>query len=165
MTYVHDCELNFFMLYNVSKPFVCSLRDYIYPDTLIGAFNFKKDKLIVNSELTKKNVIATIGRYFPLIANLIEVIPNGIDLTFFKKTKPLKIKKYIPPLNTGKVLLYPHRPDYRKGLGSAQSIRESGRKHPRGPGRRRKEYPCAHWPPEKLFNNFWDTKNCATIFK
>lgn len=120
--YVHDSEMNFFFLYEANKPFICSLREFVYPDTLIGAFNFRRDRIIVNSVITKENVKYTIGRYMSDIVSRIEVILNGFDLNFFKRTTPKEINLFIPKLNSKNVILYPHRPDERKGIFGALEL-------------------------------------------
>jgi len=114
--YIHDSEMNFFFLHEVKKPIVCSLRDYVYPDTLVGAFNFRRDRIIVNSQFTKDSSRYTIGRYMPEINNRIILIPNGFDLGFFKKTKPNKILNFLPKITSKNITIYPNRPDERKGI-------------------------------------------------
>jgi len=41
--YIHDAGLNFNLLCNSEIPTIISLRDYLYPETLLGAFNFRRD--------------------------------------------------------------------------------------------------------------------------
>lgn len=88
VVYVHDSEMNFSFFYDIlSIPIVSSLRDFIYPDTLLGAFNFRRDKVIVNSEYVYKCLSSTLKHIFPDIIDRVELIPNGIDLSKFKPTR------------------------------------------------------------------------------
>jgi glycosyltransferase involved in cell wall biosynthesis len=114
--YIHDSEMNFFILHRINKPIIASLREFVYPDTLLGAFNFRRDVVIVNSEFTKESVRYTIGRYMPEINERIIVIPNGINTNLFRRVKPNKVFGYIPRIEGNNIILYPHRPDERKGI-------------------------------------------------
>ena len=119
--YIHDADLNFYYLCNQKIPTVISLRDFLYPETLLGAFNFRRDKIIVNSQHTLKSLRYTIGNYLPEIEKRVELIENGINLNLFKKVKHKRILKLIDgKINKNdKVVLYPHRPDPSKGIYQA----------------------------------------------
>jgi len=116
--YIHDAGLNFYYLCNQKIPTVISLRDFLYPETLLGAFNFRRDKIIVNSLYTLKSLKYSVGNYLPEIEKRIELIENGINLKLFRKVKPQKILGLIDgKINKNdKIILYPHRPDPSKGI-------------------------------------------------
>jgi len=119
--YAHDSGFNFPFIYD-NIPTVSSLRDFHYPETLLGAFLFERDLTIVNSEYTYQCVLSTIGKYRKLIDKRVVIIPNGIDLNHFKKTSTNNIRKIIK-LNNGDIpILYPHRPENSKGLNNALEI-------------------------------------------
>src|SRR3989344_6981177 len=107
--YIHDSQLDFPFLFD-DIPTITSLRDYIYPETLIGAFNFDGDKIIVNSDYVRDCVKSTIGHIRNNIDERIVVIPNGINLNLFKKTDTKKIREIISVNERDQVILYPHRP-------------------------------------------------------
>ena len=122
--YVHDAGLNFNFLCNQKIPTIISLRDYIYPETLLGAFNFRRDKIIVNSLHTSESLKYSVGNYLPKIGKRIKLIENGINLDLFKKTKPNKIFRLIEgKINKNDlIILYPHRPDPSKGIYQALEL-------------------------------------------
>ncbi len=122
--YIHDAGLNFNLLCNQDIPTIISLRDYLYPETLLGAFNFRRDKIIVNSLHTLGSLRYTIGNYIPDIEKRVKIIENGINLNLFKKTKPNKIFNLIEgKINKeDKIILYPHRPDPSKGIYQALEL-------------------------------------------
>jgi glycosyltransferase involved in cell wall biosynthesis len=119
--YIHDAGLNFNLLCNSDIPTIISLRDFLYPETLLGAFNFRRDKIIVNSLHTLESLKYTVGNYNPDIEKRVKLIENGINLNLFKKTKPNKIFNLIEgKINKeDKIILYPHRPDPSKGIYQA----------------------------------------------
>jgi glycosyltransferase involved in cell wall biosynthesis len=118
LLYVHDGELPFHFLYQLS-PTVVSFRDFVYPDTLVGAFGFNADHLILASEYVAGCVRSAFAQFLPGIASRTTVIPNGVDLQHFRHRRgiPKKLTELLDPTALGDVtLLYPHRPDRRKGL-------------------------------------------------
>jgi glycosyltransferase involved in cell wall biosynthesis len=116
--YIHDAELPFPALYD-KIPTVVSFRDFIYPDTLVGAFGFAGDRLVLASEYMAACVRASFSRCLPEIGERITVIPNGVDLMHFKGRLSLS-SDLLELLGSGAgadvTLLYPHRPDSRKGI-------------------------------------------------
>ena len=62
--YSHGSGLNFAEIYNQRIPTIISLRDFVYPETLVGAFNFKRDVMIVNSKTVMESVANSIGNFF-----------------------------------------------------------------------------------------------------
>jgi glycosyltransferase involved in cell wall biosynthesis len=116
--YSHGSGLNFPFLYNMQIPTIISLRDFVYPETLVGAFNFKRDKLIVNSTSVKEVVLNSMGKFIKNLSDRLILIENGIDFSFFKRKEPSNIFKYLEKgINKNdKVVLYPHRPETSKGI-------------------------------------------------
>lgn len=122
--YIHDADLNFYFLCNQKIPTIISLRDFLYPETLLGAFNFRRDKIIVNSLHTLESLKCTVGNYLPGIERRVELIENGINLNLFKKVKPKKIFNLIEGKisKTDRIVLFPHRPDPSKGIYQSLNI-------------------------------------------
>jgi glycosyltransferase involved in cell wall biosynthesis len=116
--YIHDAGLNLTFLCNQSIPTVISLRDFLYPETLLGAFNFRRDKIIVNSLHTLNSLKKTVGNYLPGIENRVEFVNNGINLEIFKRKTPNNIARLLESeLNDEDLkIIYPHRPDPSKGI-------------------------------------------------
>ena len=114
--YLHDGEFLFPYVYR-NVPTVVSLRDNVYPETLISSFSFTGDQLILISEYSRQYYQHTAGRFFPELASRMQVIPNGIDWDRFKPTPPGDLLDIIP-LQPGSrpVVLHPHRPEESKGL-------------------------------------------------
>lgn len=114
--YLHDGEFLFPYAYR-HVPTVVSLRDNVYPETLISSFNFNADRLILISEYSRRYYEHTAGRFFPELSARIEVIPNGIDWERFKPTPPGDLLDIIPiQPGTRPIVLHPHRPEASKGL-------------------------------------------------
>ncbi len=113
--YMHDGEFLFPFVYD-NVPTVVSLRDNIYPETLLGSFQFRGDKLILISEYSRQYYLSTVGRFFPELDNRIEVIHNGIDWETFKPTPPDEILDYISVDVSRPLVLHPHRPEESKGI-------------------------------------------------
>ncbi|MAE42878.1 hypothetical protein CMO93_03840 [Candidatus Woesearchaeota archaeon] len=66
------------------------------------------DKITVNSEATKKELV----QRFPEYSSKVKIIPMGVNINLFKKTKIKKPKKYIK----NKILLFVGRLSDQKGL-------------------------------------------------
>lgn len=114
--YMHDGEFLFPYAYQ-HIPTVISLRDNVYPETLLGGFLFQGDKLVLISEYSRQYFLQTVGRFFPELDERITVIHNGLDWDKFKPTPPNKILDIIPIDPTKQpILLHPHRPEESKGI-------------------------------------------------
>lgn len=118
--YIHDAELPFHDL-NCRTPTVVSFRDFVYPDTLVGAFGFRRDELILSCEYVASCVRDAFAQILPDIMSRTHVVPNGINLSHFRPVRPEKMDSELaallgelPPADY--TLLYPHRPDRRKGI-------------------------------------------------
>lgn len=114
--YMHDGEFLFPFAY-AHIPTVVSLRDNVYPETLLGGYLFSAHKMILISDYSRRFVQATMGRFFPGLADRIQVIPNGLDWSRFKPIPAGDILKYIPfdPAQHT-VVVHPHRPEESKGI-------------------------------------------------
>lgn len=114
--YMHDGEFLFPYVYR-HIPTVISLRDNVYPETLIGSFLFQGDHLILISEYSRLYFQYTVGRHFPDLAQRITVIYNGLDWEKFRPTSPDRILEIIQidPL-AQPVIIHPHRPEQSKGI-------------------------------------------------
>lgn len=115
--YMHDGE--FLLPYAYQHiPTVVSLRDNVYPETILGGFLAQTHKLILISEYSYKYYQQTVGRFFPEFDERAVIIHNGLDWTKFKYTQPKEIFDYLPihPSEGQPVLLHPHRPEGTKGI-------------------------------------------------
>jgi glycosyltransferase involved in cell wall biosynthesis len=123
--YIHDGELPFHDVYS-NVPTVVSFRDFVYPDTLVGGFGFRRDRLLLNSDYVARCVVDAFTAFLPNIVERIHVVPNGIDLSHFAPngTGPSRHLRDLlgnaPPATF--TVLYPHRPDKRKGIFEAVQI-------------------------------------------
>ena len=114
--YAHDSNMNFPFLYT-DVPTVFSLRDFLYQETLVGAFNFEGDEIIVNSEYTFKCLMQTVGQIREGLEERVHLISNGIDTNHFKKTKPNAIYNLMDIKESSRpIILSPHRPEQTKGI-------------------------------------------------
>ena len=101
---------------------VRSFHDFHYETALISAFAFRSDLTIVPSTYLKRCIDATSGVFHGAAGEPVLVIPNGIDLaTYFPR--PGTTPRGVRARSDGDlVLLWPHRPDERKGLAEAIGI-------------------------------------------
>lgn len=115
--YIHDGELLFPYIYQ-EIPTVVGLRDNVYPETLMGAYLFRSDTLIVISEYSRRFIEATVGRFFPDLNTRLKHVNNGLDWEHFKPTPANKIYDIIPReiREKYKIILQPHRPEDGKGM-------------------------------------------------
>ncbi|MDX1991450.1 MAG: glycosyltransferase family 4 protein [bacterium] len=114
--YMHDGEFLFPYAYQ-HVPTVVSLRDNVYPETLLGSFLFQGDKLILISEYSRQYYLNTTGRFFPDLDSRIEVVHNGLDWDKFKPTEAGQILNILPvEPGAQPIVLHPHRPEESKGI-------------------------------------------------
>lgn len=114
--YMHDGEFLFPYAYR-ELPTVISLRDNVYPETLLGGFLFNGDALIAISDYSRQFYLSTFGRFFPGLKERTVVIPNGIDWQVFQPTQPVEILERIPvDPDQHTIIVHPHRPESSKGL-------------------------------------------------
>ncbi len=114
--YMHDGEFLFPYVYQ-DVPTVVSLRDNVYPETLIGGFLAQSAKLVLISDYSRQYFLHTMGRFFPQFDARVEVIHNGLDWQKFQPTPPKEILDIIPvDLTQQALVLHPHRPEESKGI-------------------------------------------------
>lgn len=114
--YLHDGE---FLLPDVYAriPTVASLRDNIYPESVLGSFLGKFDDLICVSAFSADVVRHTAGRFYPDLPRRMHVVNNGIDFETFRPRNAADLARELgldPQEQT--ILLHPHRPERGKGL-------------------------------------------------
>lgn len=114
--YIHDGE---FLLPDVYQeiPTVVSLRDNVYPESVLGSFVGKYDDLICVSSYSADVVLASAGRFYPGLHQRLHQVNNGIDFDHFKPVDPMPLARELglDPANRT-ILLHPHRPEPGKGL-------------------------------------------------
>lgn len=114
--YMHDGEFLFPYAYR-QIPTVVSLRDHVYPETMLGGFLFQADRLILISEASRQYYVNTAGRFFPEFRSRVTVIPNGLNWERFRYTVPERILEFIPVTPDAQpIVLHPHRPEESKGI-------------------------------------------------
>lgn len=120
--YMHDGEFLFPFAYQ-QVPTVVSLRDNVYPETILGGFLFQGDTLIAISDYSRQLYQHTMGRFFPGLAERLIVVANGVDWHTYRPTPPDEILRLIP-VNpaTDLILLHPHRPEPDKGLAETIAL-------------------------------------------
>ncbi|MCH9675386.1 MAG: glycosyltransferase family 4 protein [Gammaproteobacteria bacterium] len=115
--YLHDGEWLCPHVHD-SIPTVVSLRDNVYPESMLGGFNFRADTLIAISPYSRDLYLATIGRSNRNVVERLRTIPNGIDAEFFSYQPPsptlLEFLRFNPAGR--RVVLHPHRPESSKGM-------------------------------------------------
>lgn len=114
--YMHDGEFLFPYVYQ-HIPTIVSLRDNVYPETMLGGFLFQGDTLITISNYSRDFYAHTMGRFLPELPARIRVIHNGLDWNQFRPTPPDEILQ-IGPIDPAHdaILIHPHRPEPSKGL-------------------------------------------------
>lgn len=120
--YMHDGEFLFPFAYQ-HVPTIVSLRDNVYPETILGGFLFQGDTLIAISDYSRRLYLATMGRFFPGLAERLMVVANGVDWTQYRPTPPDEILRLIP-INPAeaRIILHPHRPEPDKGLAETIAV-------------------------------------------
>lgn len=114
--YMHDGEFLFPFVYR-HIPTVVSLRDVVYPETLLGSFLFSGSALVMISNYARDHYLQTSGRFFPQLAQRIRVIHNGIDWAHFRPTPAREILDIVSvDPQEDQLILHPHRPEPTKGI-------------------------------------------------
>jgi glycosyltransferase involved in cell wall biosynthesis len=113
--YLHDGELLFPHASRII-PTTVSLRDNVYPETIVGGFLFQADHLIAIAEYSRQVILATAGQFLPGLAE--HTIPNGLDFASFCPGAPHPNILRLVPVNPRHdlIVLHPHRPERSKGL-------------------------------------------------
>ena len=115
--YMHDGEFLFPPVYK-DIPAVISLRDNVYPETMLGSFLFEADALITIAPYSTELVLHAPGLFMPELKERIVTVSNGLNWEIFRPKVPdVEIFDYIgvdPTKHT--IVLHPHRPETSKGL-------------------------------------------------
>jgi glycosyltransferase involved in cell wall biosynthesis len=121
--YMHDGEFLFPKI-SAHVPTVVSLRDNVYPETMIGAFNFHGDDLICISDYSADYYTATVGRFYPGFTERLHVVPNGIDWERFTEGDVSEEIQALVGIDASAhaVVLHPHRPESSKGLARTINV-------------------------------------------
>ncbi len=124
--YMHDGELLLPFLYR-DVPTVISLRDNVYPETILGSFLFSADTLIAIAEYSRQVYLHTAGRFLPELRRRAITIANGIDFAQFSPGEPgAAVRALVPGVDPARhfVVLHPHRPEPTKGLAQTLAVAE-----------------------------------------
>ncbi len=101
---------------------VRSFHDFHYETALVSAFAFDADLTLVPSEYLKRCIDATAGAVPGRRPGPVSVVPNGIDLDAIRPRPGVTPRGVRERSNSDLVLLWPHRPDVRKGIAEAINI-------------------------------------------
>lgn len=124
--YMHDGELLVPFLYR-DVPTVISLRDNVYPETILGSFLFCADTLIAISEYSRQVCLHTVGRFLPELSKRAITISNGIDFGQFCPGPPGDAIRALVGIDPRRhfVVLQPHRPEPTKGLTETIAVADA----------------------------------------
>ncbi len=123
--YMHDGELLLPYLYR-DVPTVISLRDNVYPETILGSFLFAADRLIAIAEYSRQVYLHTAGRLLPDLAQRAITINNGLDFNQFCPGPAGVTIRTLAEVDPARhfVVLHPHRPEPSKGLPQTIAVAE-----------------------------------------
>lgn len=113
--YIHDAELLYHFLYE-DIPTTMAIQDFVYPDTLAGCLSFRRDQLIVSSPYVSSCVRSVFADFCAIEDARMFVVPNGFDSTLFAPTESQGLRRLLKLSPEDIPILYPHRPDVRKGI-------------------------------------------------
>lgn len=124
LLYCHDGGLNIELLKN-RIPTVISFRDFCYPETLLGALNFREEAVVVNSMHTCLCLQDSFMQVNPVLKGKIKVIYNGYDPEIFQR-RDITYRFYktygLPKKNDELIIGFPHRPEMSKGFSNALQV-------------------------------------------
>ncbi len=124
--YMHDGELLVPFLYR-NVPTVISLRDNVYPETILGSFLFSADTLIAIAEYSRQVYLHTAGRFLTELPQRTITINNGIDFSQFRPGAPARAIRDLVGIDPAQhfVVLHPHRPEITKGLAQTIAVADA----------------------------------------
>jgi glycosyltransferase involved in cell wall biosynthesis len=126
--YIHDSELVFSQIYD-DVPVVSGVQDFVYPTTLEGVFAFRGRQFIAISDYVGQCMSATLPRVPDKHSASVQVVPNGFDLSVFRPVDSTRMASDLGISADWIPILFPHRPDPRKGLFQAISVVDAAREH------------------------------------
>lgn len=123
--YMHDGEWLIPYLYQ-DVPTVISLRDNVYPETILGSFLFAADTLIAIAEYSRQVYLHTAGRFLPDLPARCVTINNGIDFNLFRPGAPSRAICELTGVDPDQhfIILHPHRPEPDKGMAQTIAVAE-----------------------------------------
>ncbi|MEA4812084.1 MAG: glycosyltransferase family 4 protein [Anaerolineaceae bacterium] len=122
--YIHDGELLLPHLHT-KVPTILSFRDNYYPESILSTFINQGDEVICVSPYSANIVKASAGRVLEGFEERIHMVLNGIDAKIFRpipKAKNKLLSRLPFDASQHQILLHPHRPDPKKGLGEAVEV-------------------------------------------
>ncbi|MCH7739519.1 MAG: glycosyltransferase family 4 protein [Chloroflexi bacterium] len=122
LVYLHADIFHFRDLIPTTTPIVRSFHDFHYETALVSAFAHSADLTIVPSRYVANCIRATLGASGLREMEPVRIIPNGINTDLFTPDGPSDIEGLGPRHPDDLVLLYPHRPDERKGIFEALAV-------------------------------------------
>ena len=126
VVYLHADIFHLRRLISENTPVIRSFHDFAFETALISAFGYPADLTIVPSRYLGRSINATVGASRLRNVEPLVVVPNGIDTNRFATAK-----SSVPAPDDTLRMLYPHRPDERKGifecLHLAQLLRDERR--------------------------------------
>lgn len=105
-----------------SKPVVTSLHDFVYSISMLSTFIPGRGPILVPSNYVANCIASSVGVRLPELAGRVHVIENGIDLLRLKATRPDGVLRCVKVDPGDPIILFPHRPDERKGLQIALKV-------------------------------------------
>ncbi|MFI9529530.1 glycosyltransferase family 4 protein [Micromonospora rosaria] len=115
--YVHDSQLHF-KFAGAQRPTVAAVHDLVYGDSMSGALEFTRDRLIAVSDYLGACLHELFRRFRPLDDDSLFVVNNGFAERF-APTDPAGMRARLGLPEDAVAILYPHRPDPDKGLYDA----------------------------------------------
>ncbi len=122
LVYLHADIFHFRDLIPATTPVVRSFHDFHYETALVSAFAHSADLTIVPSRYVANCIRATVGASGLRELEPVLPIPNGINTDLFMPDGPSDVEGLGPRDPDDLVLLYPHRPDGRKGIFEALAV-------------------------------------------
>jgi glycosyltransferase involved in cell wall biosynthesis len=112
--YVHDSNLRF-RLATAEVPTVSAIFDFIYGHTVAGVLDFGRDRLVAISEYLGDCVKEVFGRFRPLPDDSLHVVPTGFETRHFRPRDPRQMRARLGLTPETIAVLWPHRPEEKKG--------------------------------------------------
>ncbi len=129
-TYLH-ADAIFMRDILAGRPVIRSLHDFLYEEALLSAFTLPASLTIVPSDYLRRCIEASVRQNGSRTLGPVRVIPNGVEVPE-RPPRPVAPAGATPRSSGDIVLLYPHRPDIRKGIREAlQVTAELKRRRPR----------------------------------
>ncbi|TCC36298.1 glycosyltransferase family 4 protein [Kribbella speibonae] len=126
--YIHDSELVFSQIYD-GVPVVSGVQDFVYPTTLEGVFAFRGRQFVAISDYVERCMSATLSRLADKHSTSVQVVPNGFNQSAFRPVDFTRMASELGLRTDWVPILFPHRPDPRKGLFQAIEVIAAAREH------------------------------------